>query len=201
MNILQGKDKTLDYQLKLLKKILFKNKDLLNILISLDNLGINNYYVGAGCINQTVFNYYHGYEANYGIEDYDIVYFDKDTSYESEDIMIKKISKELECINVSLDIKNQARVHLWYEKKFGHKIDKNLSVEDAISKWGTTITSIGVKLIGNKLVVYAPYGLNDLYKLILRPNKTNYIKKDYDKKVLKWKEKWPLLEVIPWDEA
>ena len=37
-----------------------------------------NWYVGAGGVNQTVFNYYHGYECDYGIKDYDIVYFDED---------------------------------------------------------------------------------------------------------------------------
>ena len=38
---------------------------------------LENYYVTAGCINQTVFNYYHDYEIDYGIKDYDIVYFDR----------------------------------------------------------------------------------------------------------------------------
>ena len=32
----------------------------------------------AGSINQTIFNYYHGYDLNYGIKDFDVAYFDDD---------------------------------------------------------------------------------------------------------------------------
>ena len=105
----------------------------------------------------------------------------------------------LKDVDVRLDIKNQARVHLWYEGKFGHKIEANQSVEDAIKRWGTTVTCLGVRLVGNKLVVYAPYGLNDLFAMCLRPVKLNMTKKDYEQKTKKWQRKWHLLKVIPWE--
>ena len=191
-------DKTLTIQLNLFKEIIKKNTKLMVILETLDNLGISDYYVGAGAINQTIFNYLHGYEIDYGIGDYDIVYYDEDTSYEAEDKIIKRVSKALKKIDVKLDIKNQARVHLWYSQKFGHDIDICTSVEDSINKWGTTVTCIGVRMQSGKLLVYAPYGLNDLFKMIIRPVKDNYIERDYNRKATKWKEKWPLLTVIPW---
>lgn len=113
-----GIDKPLNYQLELLEEILMKNKTLKTILEKLETLKLENYYVAAGEINQTVFNYLHGYDFEHEINDYDIVYFDEDTSYEKEDTIIKKIMNEMGPINAKLDIKNQARVHLWYEKKF-----------------------------------------------------------------------------------
>ena len=70
-----------DKQIKLLESILLSNIKLKEILVRLSKSKLDNYYVAAGCINQTVFNYYHGYDLNYGIEDFDIVYFDTDTSY------------------------------------------------------------------------------------------------------------------------
>ena len=199
MKIINAYDKPVDYQIKVLKKIIRKNKTLIEILTILEKLDINDCFVAAGAINQTVFNYLHGYEIDKNINDYDIVYFDPDTSYEKEDIVIKKIEKALVNLNVKIDIKNQARVHLWYGKKFGHEIQANKSVYDAINKWGTTVTCIGVRLKNNKLIVYAPFGLNDLFKMIIRPNKENYIKRDYDEKSKRWKNNWPKLTIIPWD--
>lgn len=199
MEILNAYDKPIEYQLKVLKKIIKKNKIFMEILTVLEKLDINDCFVAAGAINQTVFNYLHGYEIDKNINDYDIVYFDPDTSYEKEDIVIKKIENALLHLNVKIDIKNQARVHLWYGKKFGHDIDANKSVYDAINKWGTTVTCIGVRLKNNKLIVYAPFGLNDLFKMIIRPNKENYIKRDYDEKSKRWKNNWPKLTIIPWN--
>ena len=196
---LKGKDKSLDIQVNILEKIIMESEVLNKILKVLDENFGYDYYVAAGSINQTIFNYYHGYPLDNGIDDIDIVYFDKDTSYEKEDKIIKEVSELLKDINIRLDIKNQARVHLWYGKKFGHEIDANKSVEEAISKWGTTVTCIGVRISNGKFKVYAPYGLNDLFKMTIRPVKDNFIKEDYYKKCAKWKEKWKLLTIIPWD--
>ena len=88
MEKLVGYRKCLTEQIVILEKILMKNKDLVSILKVLESIGIDNCYVGAGSINQTVFNYYHGYQFNYGIKDYDVVYFDDDLSYEKEDKVI-----------------------------------------------------------------------------------------------------------------
>ena len=143
--------------------------------------------------------YYDKYSKVDGLKKKLVPYFDKDLSYEKEDKIIKEVSELLKNLNVKLDIKNQARVHLWYGKKFGHEIKANKSVEEAISKWGTTVTCIGVRLVNDKLITFAPYGLNDLLSLIIRPNKDNFIKEDYDKKTKKWKSKWPNLTIIPWD--
>ena len=199
MNLYDGKNKDLIFQIKLLEKILLKNETLKKLLDKLDEYNLENYYVAAGAINQTVFNYYHGYPLDSFIEDYDIVYYDDDTSYEKEDKIIKDIYNLCDDLNIKMDIKNQARVHLWYENKFGHEIEANLSVEDAIGKWGSTVTCIGVRKQKNDFIVFAPYGLNDLYSLTIRPVKKNFTKKEYDKKVSKWKNKWPNINVIPWD--
>ena len=80
--------KNLNEQLKDLEEILFKNETLKEVLRRLEKSNLKNYYVGAGCINQTVFNYLHGFKIDDNINDYDIVYYDKDTSYEKEDKII-----------------------------------------------------------------------------------------------------------------
>lgn len=194
-----GKNKDLNYQMKLLEEILLKNNNIKLILERLQDFGLKNYYLAAGAVSQTVFNYIHGYPLDNEINDYDIVYYDSDKSYEKEDLMIKEITNLFKDVNIKLDIKNQARVHLWYGKKFKHDIKENKSVEEAISKWGTTISCIGVRLENNKLIIFAPFGLNDLFSMLIRPNKKDFIKKDYDIKTKRWKNIWPNLTIIPWE--
>ena len=102
--MLEGVNKPIDIQINILKEILFKNEKLLQTLEVLEeyakeNPRFKNYYLGAGGVNQTVFNYYHGYDLNYGIKDFDIVYYDEDESYEAEDIIIKDLSKRLSNID------------------------------------------------------------------------------------------------------
>lgn len=203
--MLEGKNKSLNEQLLVLESILNKSKKIKEILrvleqYSKENQDFKNYYLAAGCINQTIFNYYHNYDLDYGIGDYDIVYYDEDTSYEKEDIIIKDLKERLKHLDLKFDIKNEKRVHIWYNEKYKTNRKEYQSVEDAISKWGTTITCLGVRMENNKLIVCAPYGLNDLFNLILRPVKIDFTKEDYEKKVTKWTSKWELLKVIKYDE-
>lgn len=203
--MLEGKNKSLNEQLLVLESILNKSKKIKEILrvleqYSKENQDFKNYYLAAGCINQTIFNYYHNYDLDYGIGDYDIVYYDEDTSYEKEDIIIKDLKERLKHLDLKFDIKNEKRVHIWYNEKYKTNRKEYQSVEDAISKWGTTITCLGVRMENNKLIVCAPYGLNDLFNLILRPVKIDFTKEDYEKKVTKWTNKWELLKVIRYEE-
>ena len=85
-------------------------------------------------------------------------------------------------LTIKLDIKNEARVHIWYNEKYGKNIKPYKSVEDAIARWGTTITCIGVRLEKGNLIVDAPYGLNDLFNMIIRHVKIDFTEADYIKK-------------------
>ncbi len=196
--MLDGRNKPVNEQIRILKKILFMNKDLKYLLDVLNSLGLDNCYVGAGCINQTVFNYYHGYDLNYGINDYDIVYYDNDTSYEAEDKIIKLINSKVKN-NIKLDIKNQARVHIWFYEKYGIKRSPYRDVYDAIGRWTSTVTCIGVRLYNNRFYVYAPYGLNDLFNMIIRPVKIDMTKDLYYERCKRWKSKWEKLKIISWE--
>ena len=201
--MIKGFNDSLDVQVKELEKLLRQNTDLMTILQILKeyantNEKFKNYYVGAGCINQTVFNYLEGNKITSGIKDYDIVYFDEDTSYEAEDVIIKDLEKKLKKINVVCDIKNQARVHLWYNEKYVDKKTAVNSVEEAISRWCATVTCIGVRLEEEKMKVFAPYGLNDIFGRIIRPVKIESSKAFFEERARKWQKKWPSLKIVNW---
>lgn len=201
--MLDGVNKSIDIQLEVLEKILMKNDKLVNVLRVLEEYAKENpkfkdYYLGAGGINQTIFNYYHGYNLNYGIKDFDIVYYDNDESYEAEDAIINDLNKRLKDVDVEVDIKNQARVYIWYNEKYGTNREKYTCVEDAIASWGATVTCIGVRFENGKLKVHCPYGLNDIFSMTIRPVKKEFEKDNYEARANKWKEKWERLTIIEW---
>ncbi len=198
--MINGLDKDLLSQIEVLEKILLSNSTLKEVLVRLSQTDLKNYYVAAGCINQTIFNYYHGYPLMNEIDDFDIVYFDSDVSYEKEDSIIKEINNLVNDLNIKCDVKNEARVHLWYGEKYGKHIEPYTSLEDAINSWGTSVTCLGVRLENNKLIIYAPYGLNDLFSMTIRPVKRQYTEEQYIIKTNKWKKKWSKLNVLPWNE-
>ncbi len=170
-----------------------------------------NWYLGAGCIAQTVWNSLHGFELTRNIQDYDLAYFDStDLSEETEEKTIRKAQSVLGDLGVTIDVKNEARVHIWYKKHFGNAIRPYRSIEDAISSWPTTATSIGVRYEENgNLLVYAPFGLDDLLSMIVRPNMKQaeyFLTEDestsrevYNQKAQKWVKAWPKLVVVPWE--
>ena len=195
----------------MLEESLRRNPAIFSILARASTLNLPNWYLGAGCIAQTVWNGLHGFAPSAHIKDYDLVYFDSsDLSYRAEDECIKRGQKCFEDLGLDVEIRNEARVHLWYPEHFGKPLEylddsgkpnfAYRSVEDAISTWPTTATSIGVKLDEKgRFLVFAPFGLNDLFSMVVRPNKRGVPKEVYLEKVQGWTRFWPKLRVIPWD--
>ena len=79
-----GYNSDLEFQKQKLYSIIKENAVIFEIIQKAQTLEIPNYYIGAGCICQTVWNYQNNLDLMYGISDVDFVYFDADTSYESE---------------------------------------------------------------------------------------------------------------------
>jgi hypothetical protein len=161
---------------------------------------LSNYYIGAGVITQTVWNHLHGYHLTYGIGDADIIYYnleeDKDRIKEKQ---IESIIKdELATFPFDIDVTNEALVHYWYEEKFQKRISPYSTCEEAIDSWPTTASAVGVRRTENGYDVYAPFGLGDLFQMVIRPNKALVTEEVYYNKARKWKAKWPEIQVIPW---
>ena len=79
--------------------------------------------MGASFVAQTVWNHLGGYPSFSKIKDLDLVYYDdSDLSSDSEKTVQQKVQESLKKFPISIDVVNEARVHLWYEGVFGNKI-------------------------------------------------------------------------------
>lgn len=188
-------------QIEIFMGIIRRNEQVNDVVERASLLGLQGYYIGAGCLVQTVWNVISNYDINHGIKDIDIVYYDNQRmSKEDEESIQEKAFKLYSDIPLKIDIKNQARVHLWYEEKFGFPIQPYRSVEEAINTWPTTASAVGVRRADDGIwKAYAPYGFNDMFGMIVRANKTMITKDIFYNKAERWVSQWPLLEIIPWD--
>ena len=90
------------------------------ILKRLPSLGLNDCWLVSGALFQSVWNSLTGRPANHGIVDYDIIYFDdRDLSWEAENRKITQLTECFKDLPAQIEVRNQARVHLWYTEKFG----------------------------------------------------------------------------------
>ena len=51
-----------------------------------------------------------------------------------------------------------------------------------------------------RLRIVLPFGVDDLFKLVVRPNKVQITAPIYEAKVARWRPLWPHLTFVPWSE-
>jgi hypothetical protein len=135
-----------------LQSILSESPLLAPILQNWDRIALPEAWLVAGAVAQTVWNHAFGFTPDYGINDIDIIYFDgDDLSENAETRHSDRIRAIFSDVPARIDVKNQARVHIWHEGKFGYPIKPYISVAEAIATFPTTATAIGVRPSGNEL--------------------------------------------------
>ncbi len=175
------------------------NPVLAGLLDRFDQVDLPDAWLAAGAIAQTVWNLAAGQPAGAGIKDVDLVHFDpSDLSADAEAAAERRI-RALVPEGIRVDVKNEARVHLWYAARFGYPIPPYASMADAIASFPTTATAVGVRCVEGRFEVAAPFGLDDLLGLIVRPNKRQITRAIYQAKVERWRPLWPALTVVEWD--
>lgn len=193
----------LDQQLTSLRTVLSRNEVLTEVLERVATLDLPGWYVTAGCLFQTIWNVVTGRPPTSGIRDYDIFYFDdSDLSWEAEDAVIAAGREMFTGLPVEVEIRNEARVHLWYEEKFGVPCAPYDSTEAAIDSFAATTCCLGVRLeADSQWRVYAPHGLSDVFNLVVRPNPVLAPQSVYDSKVKRWRKQWPELTALEWPSS
>ena len=153
--------------------------------------------VGAGVIRNAVWDDLHGFDSPALIKDVDVAYFDLTDLERRREAEAEKVLADLRP-DLVWDVKNQAAVHLWYEKKFGDAIEPFPTIEQAIGSWPEIATCVAVGLTADaNLKVVAPHGLEDLFNLVLRRNPDS-ARQVFESRVREkqFLERWPKLVLI-----
>jgi uncharacterized protein len=161
------------------------------ILAGLADLKAPDAWLTAGCLSQTVWNLEAGRPPDDGIRDYDLFYFDPDLTWEAEDEVIKRAAILFD--GIAVEVRNQARVHLWFEGRFGYALDPLQSARDGIDRFLFRGICIGIDA---DLNVYAPYGFDDLLEGLLRPNPRNPRLEQMREKAADYQARWPQLRLL-----
>jgi len=172
---------------------------LMRVLTIASDLNPPDWRIVSGAVYQTVWNALTGREPDFGIKDFDLFYFDgADLSYAAEDRVIRAAAAAFPPeLSPLVEVRNQARVHLWFEDHFGEPYAPLACTDEAIGRFVSPVFSVGVRLERDgRLDVSAPFGLEDLFAMHVRPNPTRPLARGWSKVVQSAKARWPELTIV-----
>ncbi len=165
------------------------------LLDGLAELSLPQCHLTAGCLFQTVWNVLSARPPSENIKDYDVFYFDgSDLSWEGEDSVIRRVARLADRLGLPVEVKNQARVHLWYEQRFGSEYPQLHSTRDGIARYLVRCTCVGIDVASGE--VFAPDGFADLEAGILRINPVLPREELWRAKAEHYRERWPWLRIV-----
>jgi hypothetical protein len=154
----------------------------------------------AGALYNLVWNRLTGRPGLAGVADIDVFYFDdSDLSYEAEDAVIRRLAARFAHLPLPVQVRNQARVHLWFPQKFGTPFTPLRSATEMLGRYASKTHAVGVWLDGGQMQVVAPFGLDDIFSFRVVPNPVLDNRAAHEKKAARAKATWPEVTVVPWE--
>ncbi len=178
-----------------------QNPHVRDVLQRATVLDLPDWYLAAGCLFQTVWNVLDGRDPEHGISDYDLIYHDgSDLSWDAEDLVIRRCAHAFGDLGIDVEVRNQARVHLWYEDHFGVPCPPLRCSAEAVDRYAAHACKVAVRTSGDGHEVYAPSGFDDLFAFVVRPNPVTAPREVYETKSARWAALWPRLEILAWPD-
>jgi uncharacterized protein len=175
-----------------------QNPMVREVLARAEALDLPDGHLAAGCLFQTVWNVLDANDPQHGILDYDLIYCDHDDlSWDAEDVVIRRCREAFEDLGIDVEVRNQARVHLWYEDHFGVPCPPIASSAEGVDRYAAHACRVSIATDGDR-TVYAPSGFDDLFGFVVRPNPVIAKREVYETKSARWAQLWPRLEILPW---
>lgn len=164
-------------------------------------LDLPDWWIVSGAVYNTVWNHLSGLPSGTGIKDIDLFYFDPDTSWEAEDRVIQMGTRHFSA-SPPVEIRNQARVHLWYRDHFGHPMRPFTDCADGIRNFASITHAVGVRLDdSDTITICAPFGLEAMFDMRMVPNTLNLNRKTHETKAQRARAIWSDLTIEPWPEV
>ncbi len=180
-----------------LEAVLRRSAPLMTVMRTIRDLDLPDGLIFSGAIYQRVLNHLGDRDLDYGIKDYDVGYFDaSDISYEAEDVVIRRVAAAFEPpLRDLVEVRNQARVHVWFEGKFGEPYTPLTCSAEALTRFVSPMFAVGVRLEpDDTMTVAAPFGLEDLFARVLRPTPGRGTR-NFPRIAASAKARWPEIEV------
>ncbi len=168
------------------------------ILELLPALGLKDTWLVSGALFQSVWNSLSRRPITYGNEDYDIIYFDnRDLSWQADDRVIRRAVDLFKDLKIHIEVRNQARVHLWYKDKFGLPYPKLRNAVESLHQYPATVTRVAVQPSARGApILRAPEGLEDIETFcVRRADCSRFWEKTFLKKAARWKTVWPEITI------
>jgi uncharacterized protein len=184
-----------------LETIVRSTDSLMRALVAAREVAAPDWLIGAGAVRTAVWDRLHGYEEPSEPADVDLAFFDQgDLSREREADVEARLRRALP--SLEWDAKNQARVHLWYARRFGYEVPPLTSSADGVATWPETATAVGLRLTDDdRLLVEAPFGLDDLLGMVHRRNPRRVSVAEYRRRLATKRiaERWPRATIVAGD--
>ena len=162
--------------------------------------GLPDWLMVSGALYNSVWNHLTDRPPGYGIKDVDLFYFDDtDLSYEAEDAVIRQAAQHFDGLSLPVEVRNQARVHLWYPQKFGQECPLYRNASESISYFASKTHAVGVRFgADGALELVAPFGLDDVFSFRITPNRVLDNQRTHETKGRRARECWPEISLVPW---
>lgn len=182
---------------KQLIEILKGSPRLMHVLHIARDMNLPDWMIFSGAIYQTAWNVLAQRDYDYGIKDFDLAYFDSDTSWKAEDDVIQWVRDTFTApLDEMVEARNQARVHLWFEERFGEPYEPLTRSADALTRFVSPAFAVGARLKNDgDLIIIAPFGLSDLFDRVVRPNPWRPRSAGFDRAAASAKARWPEITV------
>jgi uncharacterized protein len=193
-------DAPADVQAEAVRTIIRQSPLLMATLERLRGLALPDSWLVSGAIYNSVWNHLSGRPPLVGINDLDVFYFDaSDLSYEAEDQVIRRAQPVFADLPLPVQIRNQARVHLWYEGHFGTPYAPLTSSCEAVDRFASTTHAVAARLEADGgIALYTPYGLEAMLAFRVVPNRKTENRETHERKAARAITVWPELVVEAW---
>ncbi len=169
------------------------------VLFRAHNLDLPDWALMAGAVYKAVWNAMTGRPGGYGINDYDLAYFDAgDLSAEAEAAIVGPAEASFADLPVPVEICNQARVHLWFNAQYGTDRVAIRDTMDALRHFASPTHAIAIRLDSEgRPEVLAPFGLEPVFSPVVRPAAGLAGPDGWNRKIAEQASLWPELEFLP----
>ena len=170
-------------------EIISNSKWRMGVLRLVEDLGLPDWWVGAGFVRNAVWDHLHGKPMT-PLNDIDVLYYDAERRDAEIDENLE-IELQSRGPKKRWSVRNQARMHLRNgDEPYG-------STLDAMRHWPETVTALAVSFgSSGQVILAAPFGVDDLFDLIVRPTSPEMAEIVAERAAAKrWTKIWPKLRL------